>query len=79
MARRVSGRRNVKSERDQTATDAHERAKDFLTPAEIEKLLEALSRMPPTSGVALGFDRLVMLALGAREIREVVAFADDEV
>ena len=44
-----------------------------------EKLLAALPRMPPTCGVALGFDRLVMLVLGAREIRDVVAFADDEV
>ena len=44
-----------------------------------EKLLEALGRMPPTVGAALGFDRLLMLVLGAREIRDVVAFADDEV
>jgi lysyl-tRNA synthetase class 2 len=44
-----------------------------------ERLLEALPRMPPTSGVALGLDRLVMLVLGARDIREVVAFADDEI
>jgi aspartyl-tRNA synthetase len=27
----------------------------------------------------MGFDRLVMLVLGASDIREVVAFADDEV
>jgi lysyl-tRNA synthetase class 2 len=44
-----------------------------------EKLLAALPAMPPTAGVALGFDRLVMLALGAPEIREVIAFADDEI
>ena len=35
--------------------------------------------MPPTSGVALGFDRLVMFVLGAADIRDVMAFADDEV
>lgn len=44
-----------------------------------ERLLDALPRMPPTSGVALGLDRLVMLALGADDIRDVTAFADDEV
>jgi elongation factor P--(R)-beta-lysine ligase len=43
-----------------------------------ERLLAALPHMPPTAGVALGLDRLVMLALGAREIRDVVAFAADE-
>ncbi len=44
-----------------------------------EKLLAALAVMPPTSGVALGFDRLVMFVLGARDIGDVVAFADHEV
>jgi elongation factor P--(R)-beta-lysine ligase len=41
-----------------------------------EALLEALPDMPPTSGIALGFDRLVMLVLGAPDIAEVVAFRD---
>ena len=44
-----------------------------------EKLLHALANMPPTSGVALGFDRVVMLVLGAPDIRDVIAFADDEI
>ena len=37
-----------------------------------EALLAALELMPPTSGVALGFDRLVMLATGARHIDDVL-------
>jgi lysyl-tRNA synthetase class 2 len=44
-----------------------------------EKLLAALPHMGPTSGVALGMDRLVMLVLGAVDIRNVVAFSDQEV
>jgi lysyl-tRNA synthetase class 2 len=39
-----------------------------------EALLAALPRMPPTSGIALGLDRLIMLAMGARDISEVQAF-----
>jgi len=40
-----------------------------------ERLLAALAEgMPDCSGVALGFDRLVMLASGARNLDEVIAF-----
>ena len=34
--------------------------------------LAALSHMPEASGVALGFDRLVMLATGAERIEQVM-------
>jgi lysyl-tRNA synthetase class 2 len=37
-----------------------------------EDFLAALSQMPPASGVALGFDRLVMLATGARNLNDVI-------
>lgn len=37
-----------------------------------EAFLEALADMPPTSGIALGFDRLVMLATGAPRLEEIL-------
>lgn len=37
-----------------------------------ESLLDALPHMPPCSGIALGFDRLVMLSCGARRIQDVL-------
>ncbi|KNC93231.1 elongation factor P--(R)-beta-lysine ligase [Trabulsiella odontotermitis] len=43
-----------------------------------QNLLDALSAgMPDSSGVALGVDRLVMLALGAETIGDVIAFTVD--
>ena len=39
-----------------------------------EEFLRDLTSMPAASGVALGFDRLVMLLSGAQRIGEVVAF-----
>ncbi|MET0182146.1 MAG: EF-P lysine aminoacylase EpmA [Caulobacterales bacterium] len=37
-----------------------------------ETFLEALAHMPPASGCAMGFDRLVMLLTGARRIDDVL-------
>jgi lysyl-tRNA synthetase class 2 len=37
-----------------------------------EDFLDALALMPPACGIALGFDRLVMLATGARRIEDVL-------
>lgn len=37
-----------------------------------ELFLEELQRMPASSGIAVGFDRVLMLLFGAREITEVV-------
>ena len=36
-----------------------------------EDLLDALTRMPPASGVALGLDRVIMLATGAVSVEQV--------
>ena len=37
-----------------------------------EEFLAALAQMPPACGIALGFDRLVMLATGASRIEQVI-------
>jgi lysyl-tRNA synthetase class 2 len=44
-----------------------------------EKFLEELANMPPSAGIALGVDRLVMVLLSASTIDEVVAFTPEEV
>lgn len=43
-----------------------------------ERFLEELNQMPPSAGIALGLDRLVMLLLQASSIDEVVAFTPEE-
>ncbi len=43
-----------------------------------EKFLDELSDMPPSAGIALGVDRLIMLLLDASSIDKVVAFTPEE-
>ena len=64
-------------------TDAEEQRRRFLAEMDIkelrygerypidEDLLDALAMMPPASGVALGLDRVIMLATGATAIEQV--------
>jgi lysyl-tRNA synthetase class 2 len=43
-----------------------------------DKFLAELDNMPPSTGIALGVDRLVMVFLDAKTIDEVVAFTPEE-
>ena len=40
--------------------------------------LDTLATMPPSAGIALGVDRLIMLTAGANSIDEIVAFTPEE-
>jgi lysyl-tRNA synthetase class 2 len=43
-----------------------------------EPFLTELAAMPPSAGIALGVDRLVMLFAGATQIDDVIAFTPEE-
>ena len=43
-----------------------------------ERFLEALAQMPPSAGIALGVDRLVMILADLPRIDDVVSFVPEE-
>ena len=60
-------------QRERLVTAMDEKAKRYGTRWPIdEQFLAALAHMPSSSGVAMGFDRVVMLATGARHINDVL-------
>lgn len=67
---------NVREQRKRFESDNAERERRGLTSMPIdERFLAALEYgLPDCAGVALGFDRLVMCAIGAKHIDEVLAF-----
>lgn len=67
----------VLSRRMEQANRARAADGKYCLPAE-NRLLAAMHHgLPPCSGVALGFDRLVMVACGARDLSQVIAFPID--
>ena len=58
------------------ATIAMRRARDLPTYPLDEPFLEALPNLPPTAGIALGVDRLAMVACGAADIAQVRPFCE---
>jgi len=64
----VLRQRNAAANRQRTADGKYRLPED-------SRLLAAMDRgLPPSTGVAMGFDRLVMLAAGADDIAQVIAF-----
>src|SRR5262245_41265263 len=65
--------------RRRIAVESQRRAATGLSPLPVSnRLLAAMDAgLPPCAGVALGFDRLVMLAAGKRNLAEVIPFSFD--
>ena len=79
----ANGFEELADPREQTARfaadNATRRARGLPEHAVDERLLAALAAgLPPCSGVAVGFDRAVMVATGARSIDEVIAFTTEQ-
>lgn len=70
---------NARMQRARFAADNHERRRRGLPAMPVdERLLAALGAgLPECSGVALGFDRLLMVATGSTRIEQVLAFVTE--
>lgn len=44
-----------------------------------EPFLEAVAKMPPTAGIAVGVDRLLLLFMDSEDLRDVILFPADEI
>ncbi|MSP53320.1 MAG: EF-P lysine aminoacylase GenX [Gammaproteobacteria bacterium] len=67
---------NAQEQRQRFIDDNKKRQQLSLAPIELdEKFLDVLDKLPDCSGVALGVDRLAMLALDVKSIDEVIAFS----
>lgn len=71
---------DAREQRERFERDAAQRRARGLPAVQIDSaLLAALEHgLPPCAGVALGFDRLVMCAAGARRIDEVISFRSED-
>jgi len=70
---------DAEEQRERFAADLRQRERDGKRRVPVdEQLLAALTAgLPPCAGVALGIDRVVMLAAGAERIDEVIAFPSE--
>ncbi|MDD5190103.1 MAG: EF-P lysine aminoacylase GenX [Dehalococcoidales bacterium] len=68
--------RAEQTKRFQKETDVIKHEQQRVAPMP-EKFLEAMDDLPPSGGIALGLDRLVMLFCDAASIDEVIAFTAD--
>lgn len=69
---------NEQQQRFETENRAREQAGLPSIPIDVNLISALEAGMPMVSGVALGFDRLLMLATGSKSINEVIAFSFDK-
>ncbi|RNC68747.1 MAG: EF-P lysine aminoacylase GenX [Desulfuromonadales bacterium] len=79
LANAFSELTDPQEQRSRFESEAAYRAAQGRTPFPLpEKFLQELAAMPPSAGIALGVDRLVMVLLDAAAIDEVVAFTPED-